>query len=89
MIVDCLGRRAGSAEFRSPVEPLPYLYDAGGESGPAYVCFDESEKRAIHRITTGSDGVKKVEFAYGAWADRATLTYQPVNGVNGKLEVTE
>ena len=89
MIVDCFGRRAGSAEFRSPVEPLPYLYDAGGESGPAYVCFDESEKRAIHRITTGSDGVKKVEFAYGAWADRASLTYQPVNGVNGKLEVTE
>ena len=40
-------------------------------------------------ITTGSDGVKKVEFAYGAWANRATLTYQPVNGVNGKLEVTE
>lgn len=59
MIVDCFGRRAGSAEFRSPVEPLPYLYDAGDGSGPAYVCFDESEKRAIHRITTGSDGVKK------------------------------
>ena len=82
MIVDCFGRRAGSAEFRSPVEPLPYLYDA-------YVCFDEAPKRAIHRITTGSDGVKKVEFAYGAWADRGSLTYQPINGVNGKLEVTE
>lgn len=89
MIVDCFGRRAGSADFRNPVEPLPYLYDAGGENGPAYVCFDEAPTRAIHRITTGSDGLKKVEFAYGAWADRATLTYQPVNGVNGKLEVTE
>ena len=53
-------------------EPLPYQVDDQGDV--TYVCFFDTPKRAIHRIKDG-----KVEVAYGAWADRATLTYGPVN----------
>ncbi len=70
-IIDHFGRRQNSVDFRGP-DPLPYVIDDQGDV--TYVCFFDSPKRAIHRIKDG-----KVEVAYGAWADRATLTYGPVN----------
>ena len=53
-------------------EPLPYTIDDQGDV--TYICFFDTPKRAIHKIADG-----KVEVAYGAWADRASLTYGPVN----------
>jgi hypothetical protein len=67
-----------------PTEPKPYtIEDAGG--GVTYICYfpdDENGMRAIKRITQVSEGgatTTTVEHAYGAWADRATLTYYPIN----------
>ena len=53
-------------------EPLPYIIDE--QDDVTYICFFNTPRRAIHRVTDG-----KVEVAYGAWADRATLDYGPVN----------
>lgn len=67
-----------------PTEPKPYMIeDAGG--GVTYICYfpdDADGKRAIKRITQVIEGgatTTTVEHAYGAWADRATLTYYPIN----------
>ena len=67
-----------------PTEPKPYMIeDAGG--GVTYICYfpdDAYGKRAIKRIKQVSEGgatTTTVEHAYGAWADRATLTYYPIN----------
>ena len=53
-------------------EPLPYQVDKASDA--TYICFFDTPKRAIHRVKDG-----KVEVAYGAWDDRASLTYGPVN----------
>lgn len=59
-------------------EPTPYLVDTA-TSGVVYMCFYNTTPRAIHRITTNSSGTT-IEWAYGVWADRATLTtYVPIN----------
>lgn len=67
-----------------PTEKLAYIVeDAGG--GIKYICFtpdDENGKRVVERITEASSGgttTTTIEHAYGAWADRATLTYYPIN----------
>ena len=49
-----------------------------------YVCYYDTPIRAVRRITvTGT--ITTVEVAMGAWANRASLTYYPVNHV---FEVT-
>lgn len=44
-----------------------------------YMCFENTAKRVIWRKKTVSD-VETLEFSYGAWADRANLTYVPIYG---------
>ncbi|MPN19089.1 hypothetical protein SDC9_166455 [bioreactor metagenome] len=47
-----------------------------------YKTYDSSASAAIYKETiTEADGVTSItrEIAYGAWSDRATLTYVPVN----------
>lgn len=68
----------------APTEKLAYIVeDAGG--GVKYICFtpdDDQGKRVVERITeVTSGGVKTttIEHAYGAWANRASLTYYPIN----------
>ena len=69
-----------------PGELLAYVVDQAG-GGITYVCYfpdDASGKRAIKRITETSSGgstITTIEHAYGAWNDRATLTYYPINQV--------
>ena len=67
-----------------PIEKLAYIVeDAGG--GITYICYtpdDANGKRVIERITKVSSGgvtTTTIEHAYGAWADRASLTYYPIN----------
>lgn len=67
-----------------PAEKLAYIVeDAGG--GITYVCYtpdDANGNRVIERITKASSGgatTTTIEHGYGAWADRATLTYYPIN----------
>lgn len=76
--VDSFGRPQNSTGFGNPVEPLPYKMAQDGDT--IYVCFFNTPKRAIHRITS-SGSEKTVEAAFGAWSDRARLTYRPVNDI--------
>jgi len=55
-----------------------YLIDDQG-SGVVYKCWHAHAKRVIWRETTTA-GVTTLEFGYGAWDDRANLTYAPING---------
>ena len=55
-----------------------YIVDAKTQ-GTTYKCFLDTPKRVIWRETV-QDGVTTLEFGYGAWKDRATLEYAPING---------
>ena len=76
---DKFGRREGSLYYRMG-EMEPYIVEE--KSGVTYICYTDEPQRAIRRITeSSSDGanVTTIEVAYGAWADRETLDYRPVN----------
>ena len=51
-------------------------------TGVKYMCYNDKPQRAIQRITktkVGTVTTTKIENAFGAWEDRATLEYFPVN----------
>lgn len=58
--------------------PTEYMIDEA-TAGTKYVCFDDADKRVIWRYKT-EGSVTTVEFGYGAWAQRSSLTYVPING---------
>lgn len=79
---DRYGRPAG---YINPIEGAPeaYLVD---QSNPdlTYVCYYETgaDPRAIRRVEKNTDtGVTRICVGWGAWADRATIDYYPVNSV--------
>ena len=54
----------------------PYRVAEAGDV--TYICYDDGERRPIHRLTkTGNETV--FEWAYGAWEDRETHDYIPIN----------
>lgn len=55
-----------------------YLVD---ESVPntKYMCFEADDQRVIWKETVSSS-TTKLEFAFGSWDDRTSLTYVPING---------
>lgn len=57
---------------------LPEWYARDERSNVSYLCFDSSPRRVIWRATT-TGGVTVREFGYGAWADRETLEYVPLD----------
>lgn len=67
----------------APAEKSPYIISE--EGNVKYIRFepDDAEgKCVIQRVTEtlgGSATETVIEHAYGAWADRATLTYYPIN----------
>ena len=75
MQIDQYGFEAMSVDFhRRKLQP----YRVAEAGDVTYLCFDNGDLRPIHRITkTGSETV--IEWAFGAWADRATLSYLPIN----------
>lgn len=79
-IFDNFGRSIHFVSYRRG-ELEPYIVEEAG-NGVTYICYDDGAKRAVRRITeTTANGVTTtvIEVAYGAWADRATLDYHPVN----------
>lgn len=87
MFYDHFGNRQSSVNFihnRGGHDPEPYMIDESTE-GTTYICYANTPKRAIRRITE-ADGVTTIEWAYGAWDDRAGLDYVPINNL---AEVTE
>ena len=80
---DRWGRNLGEIPT-TPGEIVPYIVeDAGG--GVTYIRYfadDADGNCLVKRITeesTGGATTTTIEHAYGAWADRATLTYYPIN----------
>lgn len=64
----------------APGRTVPYIISEEGEY--TYICYTNTPIRGIRRVhKTQSGGVKTttVENAVGAWEDRASLTYYPVN----------
>lgn len=61
--------------------PLPvYLVEDRGSV--VYLCFTTDPTRAVQRITinvSGETTTTVMEVAYGIWANRASLTYYPIN----------
>ena len=75
MQIDQYGFEATSVDFHKR-KLQPYRVAEDGDI--TYLCFDDGDLRPIHRITkTGSETV--IEWTYGAWGDRATLSYLPIN----------
>lgn len=77
---DRYGRAAG---YISPIEGAPEAYMVDKASSTTqYICYYEtgSDPRAIRRIVKAS-GQTQICVGWGAWADRATIDYYPVNSV--------
>ena len=55
----------------------PYIVDKS-TPGTKYICYFDTPQRIIRRITEDND-VTTLDFAWGAWDDRTTLTYVPIN----------
>ena len=78
---DKFGRPAG---YYNPIqgEPEPFLIDqitnADG-STVMYVCYYAADVTAIRRVVTTASGDIQVCVGWGAWEDRATIDYYPVN----------
>lgn len=87
MKIDHWGHNESQRGFvgnRPEVDPEPHIVDEA-TAGITYICYANTAKRSIRRITV-ANSVTTIEWAYGAWADRATLTYEAINEY---IEVTE
>ena len=79
---DRYGRPAG---YINPIEGAPegYLIDQANPD-TTYVCYYETgaDPRAIRRIEKDTNtGITRISVGWGAWSDRATIDYYPVNSV--------
>lgn len=79
---DRYGRRAGSV---GPAEKAPDDYIIASPNATTnYICYYEtgSDPRAIRRITKDTaSGITQICVGWGAWSDRASLDYYPVNSI--------
>ena len=76
---DRYGRPAG---YINPIEGAPEIYLAKQtDPDTTYVCYYETgdDPRAIRRVVTTASGDIQVCVGWGAWEDRATIDYYPVN----------
>ena len=75
MQIDCYGFEATSVFFQRK-RLLPHRVLTDGDV--TYLCLDDAPIRPIHRITkTGGETV--IEWALGAWENRDSLAYVPIN----------
>ncbi len=58
-------------------EPMPYQVDEAS-AFVTYIRYTDGSPCAIHRITIAGT-VTQFDWAYGDWANRASLTYKPIN----------
>lgn len=72
MLYDCYGFPRTSSEFqRGERRPA----DIAEADNYTYIRFTLDTTCAIQRIDKSVSGVTSIRWAYGAWADRATLDY--------------
>ncbi len=82
MRIDVYGRPDHAVAYQGP-KPLAYIVKTEGTT--IYRCFFDTNPRAIHRIRE-INGEIITDVAYGAWANRATLTYSPPGEYPRKVE---
>lgn len=81
---DCYGHAVIDPFFRPPKLTPCEIVEAGGYT---YLRFTTAPVGPIHRIDATQEGVTKIMWAYGAWADRAALTYD--HTLNEPIEIQE
>ena len=62
-----------------PTEKLAYIIETDGNV--TYICFtpdDSNGKRVVKRITE-TETTTTIEHGYGVWANKANITYYPIN----------
>lgn len=69
--IDCYGFPNTDSRFRNT---KAHFYESAAVGNVTYVRFSAADTCAIHRITT-TDTTAKIEWTYGAWADREALSY--------------
>lgn len=74
--IDEYGFLQTSVDFKRRKLPA-YKIISGGDY--TYITFGDYEVGPIHRIDSSTSGVTVIEWSYGAVADRASLTYQPLS----------
>lgn len=62
-------------------EVQPYMVETTEEGNIVYKCYTDNAMRIIIR-TTIDGALTTTEKAFGAWANRATLLYVPINAKN-------
>lgn len=77
MIIDCYGNRFPHKGFE---QKRPYMVNDDG-NGVIYMCYSDAAVKPIIRVTDDGNGTITQEWAYGSWADKATLTYVPINNM--------
>ena len=81
---DCYGHRVPVGLYeRIPLKPCEVVE----ADGYTYMRFTTDAVGPIHRIDTTESGTTKIMWAYGAWADRATLEY--THTLNEPIEIQE
>lgn len=75
MQIDQYGFEAASMFFQRR-QLQPYRIAEDGEA--TYICFADTPERCIHRVTQ-TDGETVIEWAFGAWSERSSLDYIPIN----------
>ncbi len=78
---DRYGRPAG---YINPIEGAPEGYLIENNPNVQYICYYETgdQPRAIRRIMQDYSGTtQQIAVGWGAWADRETINYYPVNSV--------
>lgn len=74
--IDCFGFPYTSEFFRSKRKETYLVKEI---NGVYYECFDNTPKRAIHRIDVAGDGSLRVMWSYGEWGKAENLIYVPIN----------
>jgi hypothetical protein len=67
-------------------ELVPYMVDADTQTGITYTCYTNNTPRLIVK-TTVAGNLTTNEKAFGAWDDRASLTYVPINAQNPEEQI--
>lgn len=78
ILVDQFGRPSTHPYFKDASNPLAAYQIDDSTTGVTYIRYSADDECVVQKVST-ADSVTTVEVAFGAWADRASLTFQQVN----------
>lgn len=77
MQIDCYGFEATSQFFKR--RELEAHLVRREEDGTVYECYGRGAKRPVHRVRRLADGTWEAAWAWGAWDERESLDYVPLD----------